>query len=130
MGLDDFIGARRCYLPTPNHPVARRRVTEKARCLRSGLSQEEPTPLMLTRASRGFLLLLDIFFDKLRQALDQPAAAANHVQPTFMLMFFQNVVQLVFKLRHGNLPGWTHLHLAPEPVRTSGCYIYLNNFGA
>jgi hypothetical protein len=83
---------------------------------------------MFTRASRGFLLLLDVFFNKLRQALDQPTAAANHMQPTFVLMFFQNVVQFAFKLRHGNLPHWTHLHLAPEPARTSGCYIYHNNF--
>jgi len=83
---------------------------------------------MLTRAGRGFLLLFNVFLNKLRQPLDEPAAAANHVQPTFMLMFFQNTIQFVFKLRHGNLPLWTHLHLAPEPVRTSGCYIYLNNF--
>src|SRR4051794_11021440 len=72
--------------------------------------------LMFTRAGRGFLLLLNIFLNKLRQALNQPAAAANHVQPTFMLMFFQNIVQFAFKLRHGNLARWTHLHLAPEPV--------------
>lgn len=41
---------------------------------------------------RGYLLLLDVFFDKLRQALYQPALPADHVQSAFMLMFFQNVV--------------------------------------
>jgi hypothetical protein len=25
------------------------------------------------------------------------------MQPAFMLMFFQNIVQLIFELRHGNL---------------------------
>jgi hypothetical protein len=60
--------------------------------LRSGLSQEEATSLMFTRAGRGFLLLLDVFFNELRQALNQPATAANHMQPALMLMFFQNTV--------------------------------------
>jgi hypothetical protein len=43
---------------------------------------------MFTRAGSGFLLLLNIFLNKLRQALNQPAAAADHMQPAFMLMFF------------------------------------------
>jgi hypothetical protein len=50
------------------------------------------TDLVFARTGRGVLLLFDIFFDKLRQALNQPAAAANHMQSALMLMFFQNVV--------------------------------------
>jgi len=48
---------------------------------------------MLARAGlRSPLFLLYIFFHKLRQALNQSPTAANHVQPAFMLMFFQNGV--------------------------------------
>jgi len=47
---------------------------------------------MFARAGRGFLLLLNVFFDKLGQALNQPTLPADHVQSAFMLMFFQNVV--------------------------------------
>src|SRR5438270_2190194 len=52
---------------------------------------------------RGFFTLFDIFFNELRQALDETAAATNHVQPALMLMFFQNIVQFVLKICHSNL---------------------------
>jgi hypothetical protein len=59
----------------------------------AGFSQEDAAELMFARTGlRGSLILLDVFFDELRQALNQPAASADHVQSAFMLMFFQNVV--------------------------------------
>jgi hypothetical protein len=74
-----------------NFPIPDRK--QKARGLRSGLSQEDGAELMFARAGpRGLRILLDVFFDELRQALNQPAASADHVQSAFMLMFFQNVV--------------------------------------
>ena len=54
---------------------------------------------------RGFLTLLEIFFEELHQAVDQTTAAANHVQPAFMLMFLQNVIDFVFQVRHWKTPA-------------------------
>jgi hypothetical protein len=53
----------------------------------------------------GFLTVLEIFLEELHEPVDQPAAAANHVQPAFMLMFLQNVIDFVFQFRHWKTPA-------------------------
>jgi len=78
---------------------------QKARCLRRGpFSQEEyTTKSVFARAGarRTRTPLQHVFFEKLSKALDQPAAAADHVQPAFMLMLFEDVVQFVLEFGHG-----------------------------
>jgi hypothetical protein len=50
-------------------------------------------------------LCLLALFEELHQAVDQPAAAANHVQPAFMLMLLQNVIDFVLQVRHWKTPA-------------------------
>ena len=52
---------------------------------------------------RGLLALFAVFFEELRQALNQPPPAADHMQPALVLMFFQNVVQFILEICHKNL---------------------------
>ena len=47
------------------------------------------------------------FFEELHQAVDQPAAAADHVQAAFVLVLLENVVDLVLQFRHWTPPWWT-----------------------
>src|ERR1700756_3664389 len=77
--------------------------------------------LMFARAGRGFLLLLNVFFDELRQALYQATLPADHVQSAFMLMFFQNVVQLSLEFRHRNLRALD----SPSPRASAGTNLRL-----
>ncbi len=49
------------------------------------------------------LRLLSLF-EELHQAVDQPAAAANHVEPAFVLMFLQNVIDLALQVGHWRPP--------------------------
>src|SRR5215475_3874749 len=78
--------------------------TKKARCGRSGLSQEENTPhSMAARLGRLPWALLQVLFEKLHQTVNQPAAAANHMQPALMLMLLQNMIQFGFQFGHRNI---------------------------
>ena len=59
---------------------------------------------MFARAGlRGLLGLFEVLFEELRQALNQPPPAADHVQPALVLMFFQDIVQFVLEICHKNL---------------------------
>jgi hypothetical protein len=72
--------------------------------LRSGLFKQKKEKLVFARAwLRGLLGLFEVFFEELRKALNQPPAAADHVQPALVLMFFQNVVQFILEICHQNL---------------------------
>ena len=53
----------------------------------------------------GVLAELEILLEELHQAVDQPTAAANHVEPAFMLMLLQNVVDFVLQVRHWKTPA-------------------------
>jgi hypothetical protein len=46
------------------------------------------------------ILRLQVFFEELYQAVDQPAPATDHMQAALVLMLFENVVQLVFEFAH------------------------------
>jgi len=70
---------------------------------------------------RRALILLDVFFNEVRQALNQPAASADHVQSAFMLMFFQNVVQFSLEFRHRNLRALD----SPSPRASAGTNLRL-----
>src|SRR5438552_7825693 len=57
--------------------------------------------LVFARTCRGTLLLcLQVFFEELHQAVNQPTPAADHVQAALVLVFLEDVVQLVFELTH------------------------------
>ncbi len=54
---------------------------------------------------RDVLTLIEVLLEELHQAVDQPTAAANYVQPAFMLMLLQNVVDFVLQIRHWKTPA-------------------------
>jgi hypothetical protein len=49
-------------------------------------------------------LRLQVLFEELHQAVDQPAPAPNHVETALVLVFLENMIQFVFELAHRNIP--------------------------
>jgi hypothetical protein len=46
---------------------------------------------------RSFAIRFRALFKELHETINQPAPAANYVQPAFVLMFFENLVQILFE---------------------------------
>jgi len=63
---------------------------QKPAAYAAGLTQEEGRRLIFARAGLHSVLPLRLLalFEELHQAVNQPAAAANHVQPALVLMLF------------------------------------------
>src|SRR5215471_9064174 len=78
-------------------------VKSKTRCPGSGFSQEERIRSIVARPRRVLRALLPVLLEKLHQAINQPSAATNHVQPTLMLMLLQNMIQFGFQFGHWNI---------------------------
>jgi hypothetical protein len=45
-------------------------------------------------------------FEELKQAIYQPAAAADDMKPALMLMLFQDSVDVRFQFTHSAPPAW------------------------
>lgn len=68
--------------------------------------------LVVAGTRKGVLAaLLILFFEKLNQAINQAATAANHMQTALVLVLFQDFVQVLFQFGH---------RISPLECRSSG----------
>jgi hypothetical protein len=73
---------------------------------------------VIAGARKGVLAaMLILFFEKLNQAINQPATAANHMQTALVLVLFQDFVEVLFQFRHRITPlecRSSRAHLEPD----------------
>jgi hypothetical protein len=64
------------------------------------------------------LLFLQVLLEELHQAVNQAAAATNHVQAAFMLMLLQEMVKFVFEVGHWSSPALDSPQSTRHPTQT------------
>ena len=79
---------------------------QKPAAARDGLVvRREKAGLVVARTCRRALLLrLQVLFEELHKAVDQPAPAPNHMETALVLVFLENMIQFVFEIAHWNIP--------------------------